>query len=89
MAGGLHKLSAAKVKAQLKSGSYEDGGGLQLIVDAAGSKSWAVRVTINGKRVMRRLGGFPMISLEEARTKATAIRKSTCSISSWRSVSRA
>ncbi len=72
---GLHRLSAVRVKSINEAGSYEDGGGLRLIVSDTGAKSWAIRTTINGTRVMRRLGSYPTVTLEAARKKATEIRE--------------
>jgi hypothetical protein len=51
------------------------GGGLRLIVTDDGFKRWALRITINGTRAMRRLGTFPTVSLEAARDKADTIRR--------------
>ena len=69
------RLSAVRVKAIKEPGKYEDGGGLRLVVDPTGSKRWVMRTTIAGKRVERGLGGFPTVSLEQARERGTAIRK--------------
>lgn len=70
----LHKLSHVKVTKLKVPGVYEDGGGLRLIVGETLKKRWVVRVTINGKRRERGLGGFPTVSLETAREKAAAFR---------------
>lgn len=58
-----------------KPGKYEDGQGLRLVVSETGAKRWVLRITIAGKRVEMGLGGFPAISLAEARDKAGEARK--------------
>lgn len=73
-ARALHKLSHVKVAKLKQPGVYEDGGGLRLIVGETLKKRWVVRVTINGKRRERGLGGFPTVSLETARDKAATFR---------------
>ncbi|MBU1211691.1 MAG: tyrosine-type recombinase/integrase, partial [Alphaproteobacteria bacterium] len=70
----LNKLSHTKVAKLKVPGIYEDGGGLRLIVGDRLKKRWVVRVTINGKRKERGLGGFPTVSLEEARRLAAEFR---------------
>ena len=67
-------LTAAKVRDVSKAGRYGDGGGLYLSVAPGGSKSWVMRVTVGGKRRDKGLGGFPTVSLTEARGKADAYR---------------
>jgi len=52
-----------------------DGGGLLLLVKPKGAKIWIVRLTVAGKRRDMGLGGYPGVSLREARDKATAARK--------------
>jgi hypothetical protein len=49
---------------------YSDGGGLYLRVDESGAKRWIHRVTINGKRRNLGLGGYPAVSLADARQAA-------------------
>ncbi len=70
----LNKLSHAKVAKLKVPGIYEDGGGLRLILGGTLKKRWVVRVTINGKRKERGLGGFPTDLLEEARRLAAEFR---------------
>ena len=48
---------------------YADGSGLNLKVVPSGARWWVQRVTIGGKR-QHRLGGFPAVSLAEARERA-------------------
>lgn len=71
----LSRLSAIRVAKLKQPGLYEDGGGLQLIVTDKGTKRWALRVTVAGRRVERGLGVWPIVSLEEARRKADPYRR--------------
>jgi integrase len=71
----LHRLNATRVKALKTHGTYEDGGGLRLVIDPSGAKRWVMRVSIGGKRRELGLGGFPTVSLEAAREKAAEVRK--------------
>ena len=63
-------LSATRVKALREAGRHSDGGGLHLFVGKTGHKSWVLRVTIDGRRRDIGLGGFPSVSLAQARAKA-------------------
>ena len=71
----MRKLTAAKVKALKAPGFYADGGTLFLRVAPGGSKQWMQRLTINRSRHDLGLGGYPLVSLAEAREKAFANRK--------------
>ena len=51
-----HRLSALKVTKVSKPGLYEDGAGLRLVITDKAVKRWALRITINGRRVERGLG---------------------------------
>ena len=66
----MSKLTAAKVRAITRTGLHGDGGTLYLSVAPGGSKSWVQRLTVNGRRRDIGLGGFPLVSLAEARDKA-------------------
>ena len=70
-----HKLTDAKVRKLTKSGRYSDGLCLYLIVTATGSKQWVLRVIVNGQRKDMGLGGYPTITLAEARKKAMEYRR--------------
>jgi integrase len=83
------KLTALRVKSLNTPGKYEDGGGLRLVVDPGGSKRWVVRVTVAGQRLERGLGGFPQVSLEQARLKATEIKNAAANDIDLRAVERA
>ena len=63
-------LSAVFVQTVQKTGTYSDGGGLNLRVEESGAKYWFQRVTIDGKRRNLGLGGYPTVSLAEARKAA-------------------
>ena len=68
-------LTALEVKAATQSGSYVDGQGLMLLIKPSGSKSWILRTTHNGKRRDFGLGGYPAVSLGQAREAAELYRK--------------
>ena len=71
----MGKLTVVKVKSITKPGRYGDGGTLFLVVAPGGSKSWVQRIAIDGKRRDIGLGGWPLVSLAEARIKAFENRK--------------
>ena len=50
---------------------YGDGGGLYLDIRASGFKTWVQRIVIDSKRVDRRLGIYPAMSLSSARAAAS------------------
>ena len=66
-------LSAALVKNVTQPGTYTDGEGLTLRVAPTGGKRWVLRATIDGKQRNIGLGGYPSVSLAQARqaTQAT------------------
>ena len=68
------RLSATKAKALCKPGRFTDGEGLHLFVGKTGKKSWVQRITIDGKRRDIGLGGFPAVSLAQARKRSADIR---------------
>ena len=69
-----NQLSTLKVKNISTPGAYVDGGGLELRVHKSGGKNWVLRLTIRGKRRNFGLGGYPGVSLKEARAEAEEIR---------------
>ena len=74
----MPKLTAAFVKGAREPGRYYDsphGSGLFLQVDASGARRWGQRLTINKRRAELGLGGFPLVSLAEAREAAFDNRK--------------
>ena len=70
----LHRLNAAKVRNIKATGTYEDGGGLRLVVADTGARRWVMRISIKGRRRELGLGGYPSVSLEAARKGAAEIR---------------
>ena len=68
-------LAPAFVRNVSQAGRYCDGQGLYLDVRPSGSRGWIQRLTIRGRRTELGLGGFPLVSLKEAREKAFANRK--------------
>ncbi len=72
MAGKITARFAGAVK---KPGRYGDGNGLYLLVKPSGSKSWVLRTVVQGRRRDMGLGGYPLVSLAEARAAAFENRK--------------
>lgn len=70
----MGNLSALFVKSVKNPGTYQDGEGLMLLVKPTGTRSWQVRVQVDGKRRDFGLGSAFTVSLADARTKAAAIR---------------
>ncbi len=70
-----HALTPAFVRNVSRAGRYCDGNGLYLDVRPTGSRGWIQRLTIRGRRTELGLGGYPLVSLKEAREKAFANRK--------------
>ena len=69
------KLTYRKIKNLTEPGRYGDGGGLYLRVAPGGSKQWVQRITIKKNRHDLGLGGWPLISLQEAREKSFELRR--------------
>ncbi|MDQ2801793.1 MAG: integrase arm-type DNA-binding domain-containing protein [Pseudomonadota bacterium] len=69
------KLTAAKVRALTRPGSYGDSGGLYLRVRDAGHRSWLFRYKRNGRARLMGLGPERDVLLSEAREAAAAARK--------------
>ena len=69
------KLSATRVRALRDPGRYSDGDGLHLFISKRGSKSWVQRTTVDGRRRDIGLGGYPTISLAQARKRASDNRE--------------
>lgn len=64
------RLTAAIVRSLAEPGMYGDGGTLYLRIAPGGSKSWVQRIAIHGKRHDLGLGGYPLVTLAEAREAA-------------------
>ena len=71
----MGRLTVGMVKALKEPGRYGDSGTLYLVVAPGGSKSWVQRFTVNGKRRDHGLGGFPLVTLAEAREQAFENRR--------------
>ena len=70
----MGKLTVGRVRALSKPGRYRDEPTLYLLVTRRGTKSWAQRVVIDGKRHDLGLGPWPVVSLAKARQRAFANR---------------
>ena len=57
------------------AGVHRDGQGLELRVKDTGSRNWVLRITLDGKRRNFGLGGYPAVSLKEARAQAAMLRQ--------------
>ena len=73
------KLSATRVKALRNPGRYSDRDGLHLFINKNGRKSWMQRITVDGRRRDICLGGYPTVSLAQARKRATDNREAISS----------
>ena len=70
-----HQLTNQRVRTA-PPGVYTDGGGLQLRVQESGGRHWVLRLTFKGKRRNFGLGGYPDVSLKDARAQAAELRGS-------------
>lgn len=73
---GLFRLSARLVESS-GAGTYNDGGGLLLVVKATGRRSWVYRYQLGGRRRDMGLGAFPGVGLKRARELAGEARALT------------
>ena len=69
----LNKLEPVTLK-KLPPGMHSDGGGLYLVVQESGSRSWILRTMIRGARKDIGLGGLSTRSLADARDEASKLR---------------
>ncbi|MYB09115.1 MAG: DUF4102 domain-containing protein [Acidimicrobiia bacterium] len=74
----MPQLTAAKVK-NAGVGKHQDGQGLFLRVYESGSRCWVLRLTVDGRRREIGLGGWPEVSLADARAKAFEHRAAAAS----------
>lgn len=74
-AGLIERLTcpAGVLKAFLRD---KDVTGLRVRVTANGAKSFVYEAKLNGKAISRTLGGFPLMSIDEAKDKARELAKS-------------
>ena len=68
-------MTAAKLKTLKRPGRYRCDPSLYLYIKPTGSRSWVQRVTIDGVRREIGLGGYPSVSLTEAREQAAENRR--------------
>src|SRR5690242_11911010 len=73
--GNLDTRTIEAAKPRAAAYRLSDGGGLLLVVKPSGARLWMARITVDGKRRDMGLGGYPAVSLREAREKAAAARK--------------
>lgn len=71
----LARLSWRRIDSLTVPGDYEDGGGLRPRVSKNRTKSWVIRVTLNGKRTTRGLGPYERKSMGAVRERAAQIRQ--------------
>ena len=69
MARAEKRLSATEVKNKAAPGMYCDGGGLYLQITPTGTKSWLYRYAFKGKTRDMGLGGYPAVTLADARVE--------------------
>ena len=70
----MARLTATQVKAARTPGKLHDGEGLYLNIAAGGSRSWIQRITVDGRRRDIGLGGFPAVTLAQARKRCQTNR---------------
>src|SRR5690606_27280618 len=71
----LTDLAVRKAAPRDKPYKLSDGGGLYLLVTAAGQRYWRMDYRFAEKRATAALGVYPTITLAEARTKRLEIKK--------------
>lgn len=71
----MNRLSENIVESAYRPGRYCDGGGLYLVVQPSGSKSWVCRVQKDGTRRDFGLGSAALVSLADARERARDTRR--------------
>lgn len=71
------ELTAVHVRRLTRPGLHAVGGvaGLHLQVNDTGARSWILRITLGDERPDFGLGGFPGVSLEQARQRARELRE--------------
>ena len=68
-------LNAQAIPKLTEPGTYADGNGLALKIDAKGNRRWVWRGQVGGRAAMRGLGSFPEVSLKDARKAAAGLRE--------------
>jgi len=75
---GKHKqnrLNDLQIRKLSVKGRYGDGLGLYLVVTASGSKQWVLRTMVNGQRKDIGLGGYPTVTLAQARIDSMDMKR--------------
>ena len=67
-------LKVDDIRKAATPGRYADGNGLFLNIAKGGSKSWILRIRIDGRRLDKGVGSFPTVTLTQARKLAEANR---------------
>lgn len=75
MARLSERLSAKRVELATEAGMYADGHGLYLRIGPTGAKSWVFRYRNDGRRHDLGIGPYHLVSLAEARKRATEQRR--------------
>jgi integrase len=75
LARGINRLSDRTIRAMKQPGLYADGNGLYVKVTEAGTKSWIFRYRTGKRQHDVGLGGWPLVSLADAREKALAMQR--------------
>jgi integrase len=73
--GKGYKLNARKIDTITARGLHSDGLGLYLQVTERGHRSWVYRFHVHGKRRTMGLGGFPAVTLKQARINRNNAKK--------------
>ena len=71
----MERMTVAKVRSLSTPGRYAAGPTLYLRIAPGGTKSWVQRLTIDGRRHDIGLGGWPLVTLTEARDQAFEYRR--------------
>lgn len=71
----MGQLTATRIKTLTEPGRYIDGDGLMMEIAPGGSRSWKLRVRVDGKRRDFGLGSLSIVTLTEAREKAREYRR--------------
>ena len=67
-------LTAKEIQGKTTPGRYRDSEGLYLVVTPTGNRQWVQRIRVNGKRLDKGLGGWPSVTIMQARKTADANR---------------
>jgi integrase len=71
----LKDVAVRNAKPSAKPRKLSDGGGLHILIQPTGSKLWRLAYRFAGKQKALALGGYPAVSLEEARRRRDEAKK--------------